>query len=233
MPFSSRVGMMELTGSGPSRLAVDPGSARPMALIRTVLRRSFTSTSGMPDGLDAVHRGRSRWPSLSRDGSCVATAQAGGERLTPAGRLGPGQNVHPSMMMDTLSRRGTVADRRSPLDGTRGRPWRSRPGRQDGWAISSDGGGRRPQRIFQPVFSDLPQQRARADPQQFGGLLPVAPGLEQALLDRLMLQVGQAWSPGGNAARPVRRRRSRCLGAGRGAEMPGAGPIRRPGAGPA
>ena len=51
MPFSSRVGMMELTGSGPSRLAVDPGSARPMALIRTVLRRSFTSTSGMPDGL--------------------------------------------------------------------------------------------------------------------------------------------------------------------------------------
>ena len=53
------------------------------------------------------------------------------------------------------------------------------------------GGGRRPQRILQLVIPDLPQQRARADPQELGGPLPVARGLDQALLDRLTLELGQ------------------------------------------
>ncbi len=46
------------------------------------------------------------------------------------------------------------------------------------------------QRIFQTKLADLAQQGARADPQEFGGPLPVSPGLEQALLDRLTLQLG-------------------------------------------
>ena len=49
----------------------------------------------------------------------------------------------------------------------------------------------RPQRIIQLVLSDLPQERAGADAETLGGLLPVAPGLVQALLYGLMLQIGQ------------------------------------------
>ena len=57
--------------------------------------------------------------------------------------------------------------------------------------MMSNGGSRRPQGIVQPVFPDLPQQRARADPQQLRGPLSIAPGLEQVLLDRLAFHVGQ------------------------------------------
>src|SRR5262249_35845141 len=94
--------------------------------------------------------------------------------------------------------RGSFIVGRSPFAAARARPpthgrRRSKEKRRPALPRlrAADGGAGRPPRILQPVSTYLTQQGAGADAQQVGGPLAVAPGLPQALLDRLALQIRQ------------------------------------------
>lgn len=57
------------------------------------------------------------------------------------------------------------------------------------WFVADKAGAKR---VFHPIGSDLAEQSPGADPQQLGGPLSVAPGSEQAVLNRLPLEFGKS-----------------------------------------
>src|SRR5271166_2490076 len=118
---------------------------------------------------------------------------AGGRRPSPSTGAGPRQIVSRSGTRDSLSPRASLAQKARLDPEARRLPWTGGCGRclGDCRAYSDAGGAGRKGSSRLVVLPDFPQQGAGADPQEIGGPPPVASGLEQALLDRLALQIGQ------------------------------------------
>ena len=237
--FSSRIGMDRHPGIGSGR----SGTARPRSVPYASRRaRSIGPFRLHPAVVPIQYKRRAREgraviprrrpppsPSLTRVDLCRRVRGAGGRR--------PARRTALATATECLPLRGEGQFVASRVAGAGGPDRPGDPGAVAGEAgglCSSEArilfGGRRgrPQRVVQLVFPDLPQQGARADPQELGGPLPVAPGLDQALLDRLALQIGQR-DPRAVTRSPSRSTRSRgCSGAVRRAGRPGAGPCRWP-----